>query len=128
MGNSDVCSEALNVMWEGAHTIHRDISTGNILFDSANSRLGDLEYVVFYDDEPSSLHNVKTVSLIILSLIELIPWNREPCNSWPSKLPMVHNSFDQVLPQKMYFWLQQMTSLLLALSLCLLSDIVPSMI
>ncbi|KAG5220007.1 hypothetical protein IMY05_C4700000400 [Salix suchowensis] len=43
-----------------------DISTGNILYDSENGRLGDLEYVVFYDDEPSPVHNVKTVSLIIL--------------------------------------------------------------
>ncbi|KAG9220243.1 hypothetical protein CCMSSC00406_0006308 [Pleurotus cornucopiae] len=65
-----VGSEALDAMWEGAHAIHRDISTGNILFDGANGRLGDLEYVVFYDDEPSSFHNVKTVSLITLSDIK----------------------------------------------------------
>ncbi|KAJ8697207.1 hypothetical protein PTI98_007005 [Pleurotus ostreatus] len=62
--------KALKAMWEDAHAIHRDISTGNILYDSENGRLGDLEYVVFYDDELSSSYNVKTVSLIILSLTE----------------------------------------------------------
>ncbi|KAF4563021.1 hypothetical protein EYR40_007262 [Pleurotus pulmonarius] len=60
--------KALDAMWEGAHAIHRDISTGNILFDGANGRLGDLEYVVFYDDEPSSVHNVKTGTLQFMAV------------------------------------------------------------
>ncbi|KAF7428941.1 hypothetical protein PC9H_008178 [Pleurotus ostreatus] len=60
--------KALDAMWEGAHAIHRDISTGNILFDGANGRLGDLEYVVLCDDEPSSLHNVKTGTLQFMAV------------------------------------------------------------
>ncbi|KAF4598887.1 hypothetical protein EYR38_007299 [Pleurotus pulmonarius] len=58
--------KALDAMWEGAHAIHRDISTGNILFDGANGRLGDLECVVFYDDEP--VHNVKTGTLQFMAI------------------------------------------------------------
>ncbi|KAL4252835.1 hypothetical protein AB1N83_013405 [Pleurotus pulmonarius] len=60
--------KALDAMWEGAHAIHRDISTGNILFDGTNGRLGDLEYVVFYDDEPSTVHNVKTGTLQFMAV------------------------------------------------------------
>ncbi|KAF4563014.1 hypothetical protein EYR36_003448 [Pleurotus pulmonarius] len=58
--------KALDAMWEGAHAIHGDISTGNILFDGTNGRLGDLECVVFYDDEP--VHNVKTGTLQFMAV------------------------------------------------------------
>ncbi|KAF7428943.1 hypothetical protein PC9H_008180 [Pleurotus ostreatus] len=60
--------KALKAMWEDAHAIHRDISTGNILYDSENGRLGDLEYVVFYDDELSSSYNVKTGTLQFMAV------------------------------------------------------------
>ncbi|KAG9221354.1 hypothetical protein CCMSSC00406_0009931 [Pleurotus cornucopiae] len=71
--------KALDAMWEGAHAIHRDISTGNILFDGTNGRLGDLEYVVFYDDEPSSLHNVKTGTLQFMAVeVSLGAYQFEP--------------------------------------------------
>ncbi|KAL4249800.1 Fungal-type protein kinase domain-containing protein [Pleurotus pulmonarius] len=60
--------KALDAMWEGAHAIHRDISTGNILLDGANGRLGDLECVVFYDDELSTVHNVKTGTLQFMAV------------------------------------------------------------
>ncbi|KDQ28433.1 hypothetical protein PLEOSDRAFT_157713 [Pleurotus ostreatus PC15] len=71
--------KALDAMWEGAHAIHRDISTGNILFDGTNGRLGDLEYVVFCDDEPSSLHNVKTGTLPFMAVeVSLGAYQFEP--------------------------------------------------
>ncbi|KAF9496386.1 hypothetical protein BDN71DRAFT_769049 [Pleurotus eryngii] len=60
--------KALKAMWEDAHAIHRDISTGNVLFDGGNGRLGDLECVVFYDDEPSPVHSVKTGTLQFMAV------------------------------------------------------------
>lgn len=62
-------SQALRAMWKDAHAIHRDISTGNILYDGKNGRLGDLEYVTFYDDKPNTTHNVKTVSASLSSVL-----------------------------------------------------------
>ncbi|KDQ28419.1 hypothetical protein PLEOSDRAFT_157727 [Pleurotus ostreatus PC15] len=53
-------------MWKDAHAIHRDISTGNILYDGQNGRL---EYVTFYDDEPNTTtHNVKTGTLQFMAV------------------------------------------------------------
>lgn len=60
--------EALRAMWKDAHAIHRDISTGNILYDGKNGRLGDLEYVTFYDDKPNTTHNVKTGTLQFMAV------------------------------------------------------------
>ncbi|KAJ8502417.1 hypothetical protein ONZ45_g11789 [Pleurotus djamor] len=51
---------ALQAMWIGAHAIHRDISTGNIIIcDDGYARLSDLEYVVFYDED-NEVGSVKT--------------------------------------------------------------------